>query len=51
MNDFKELKSVYDHAQSFYKKAYYKKITLLTGEGLALYSYNTQVCIIYKDIY
>lgn len=51
MEDLKELKCVYDSAKSFYRKAYYKKIKLLTGEGLALYSYNTQVCIIYKDIY
>ena len=51
MEDLKELKCVYDHAQSFYKKAYYKKIKMLTGEGLALYSYNTLVCIICDNYY
>lgn len=47
----KELKTIYDNAKSFYKKAYTSEIDLLTGTGLALYSYNTLVCIIYKDYY
>lgn len=40
------LDCIYDNAKSFYNKAYVKKIKMLDGEGLGLYSYNILVCII-----
>jgi hypothetical protein len=50
----KELKAVYDTAQSFYKKAYYTKeqIHFIGGEYLKikLYSYNTKVMELWYNL-
>lgn len=52
MENLIELNCVYDSAKSFYRKAYYKNIDMMDGKkGLALYSYNTLVCIICDNYY
>lgn len=50
LTDLKELETIYDKRQSFYKKAYIGRYTFMNGEtAIYLKSYSTIVACIYDE--